>query len=48
MGVDIHGGADVAMAQPFLDQLQMLDALAWSIQYVNENAINRTSRVGTL
>ncbi|MBO5491121.1 MAG: radical SAM protein [Desulfovibrio sp.] len=27
---------------------QMLDALAWSIDHVNENAIARTSRVGTL
>lgn len=27
---------------------QMLDALTWSIDHVNENAINRTSRVGTL
>lgn len=27
---------------------QMLDALAWSINHVNENAISRTSRVGTL
>lgn len=26
----------------------MLDALAWSIEHVNENAISRTSRVGTL
>jgi histone acetyltransferase (RNA polymerase elongator complex component) len=27
---------------------QMLKALAWSIEHVKENAINRTSRVGTL
>ena len=30
------------------EKQQMLDALAWSIENVNENAINRTSRVGTL
>ena len=30
------------------EKQRMLDALAWSIDYVNENAINRTSRVGTL
>ena len=30
------------------EKQRMLDALAWSIDHVNENAINRTSRVGTL
>ena len=30
------------------EKQQMLDALTWSIERVNENAINRTSRVGTL
>ena len=30
------------------EKQQMLDALAWSIDHVNENAISRTSRVGTL
>lgn len=30
------------------EKQRMLDALAWSIEHVNENAINRTSRVGTL
>lgn len=30
------------------EKQQMLDALAWSIDHVDENAINRTSRIGTL
>ncbi len=30
------------------EKQRMLDALAWSIEHVNENVINRTSRVGTL
>lgn len=30
------------------EKKQMLDALTWSIEHVNESAINRTSRVGTL
>lgn len=30
------------------EKRQMLDALTWSIEHVNESAINRTSRVGTL
>ena len=30
------------------DKQQMLETLSWSIDHVNENAINRTSRVGTL
>lgn len=30
------------------DKEQMLNALSWSIDHVKENAINRTSRVGTL
>ena len=30
------------------DKQNMLDALTWSIDHVKENAINRTSRVGTL
>ena len=30
------------------DKQQMLNALSWSIDHVNESAINRTSRVGTL
>ena len=30
------------------EKKQMLDRLSWSIDHVNESAINRTSRVGTL
>ena len=30
------------------DRDRMLDALAWSISHVDEHAINRTSRTGTL
>lgn len=30
------------------EKKQMLDRLSWSIEHVNESAINRTSRVGTL
>ena len=30
------------------DKQHMLDVLAWSITHVNENAVSRTSRVGTL
>ena len=30
------------------EKQRMLDALTWSIDHVNENVINRTSRVGTL
>ena len=30
------------------EKQRMLDALAWNIEHVNETAINRTSRVGTL
>jgi len=30
------------------EKQQMLDVLAWSIDHVDENAINRTSRIGTL
>ena len=30
------------------EKQQMLDALTWSIEHVNESRINRSSRVGTL
>ena len=30
------------------EKKQMLDRLSWSIDHVDESAINRTSRVGTL
>ena len=48
--MNFPGGINSVKIEGWLrdDQQRMLDALTWSIEHVREDAIKRTSRVGTL